>query len=78
VSSKYGKRVLERYPIFWSLKNIGSLPNPDPTDTAPWDGDTKPEDAQVDPVQEQQKLISRRQTQEWAGLNVDPKVIHTL
>ncbi|KAK3382174.1 alpha amylase [Lasiosphaeria ovina] len=42
VSKKYGDRSLARYPIFWSLKTIGHLPNPDPTDTAEW---TAPEPA---------------------------------
>lgn len=37
VSKKYGKRSFARYPIFWGLSNIGSLPNPDPTDTGDWD-----------------------------------------
>lgn len=37
VSKKYGKRSYARYPIFWGLNNIGSLPNPDPTDTGDWD-----------------------------------------
>ncbi|KAK3392778.1 alpha amylase [Podospora didyma] len=36
VSKKYGDRSLARYPIFWALKSIGHLPNPDPTDTAEW------------------------------------------
>lgn len=37
VSKKYGKRSFARYPIFWGLSNVGSLPNPDPTDTGDWD-----------------------------------------
>ncbi|KAK0731957.1 alpha amylase [Lasiosphaeris hirsuta] len=36
VSKKYGDRSLARYPIFWALKAIGHLPNPDPSDTADW------------------------------------------
>ncbi|KAK3693388.1 alpha amylase [Podospora appendiculata] len=36
VSKKYGDRSLARYPIFWALKTIGHLPNPDPSDTAEW------------------------------------------
>ena len=31
------ERAFARYPIFWGLHNIGSLPNPDPTDTGDWD-----------------------------------------
>lgn len=37
VSKKYGDRSLARYPIFWALKVVGHLPNPDPTDTAEWE-----------------------------------------
>ena len=33
VSNKYGPRSYARYPIFWSLGEIGKLPNPDPSDT---------------------------------------------
>ncbi|KAF4979067.1 hypothetical protein F66182_17308, partial [Fusarium sp. NRRL 66182] len=29
VSKKYGKRSYARYPIFWGLKKVGNLPNPD-------------------------------------------------
>ena len=28
VSEKYGKRSFARYPIFWGLNKVGSLPNP--------------------------------------------------
>src|SRR5438045_5373125 len=35
VSNKYGERSYARYPIFWGLKKIGKLPNPDPSDIAP-------------------------------------------
>lgn len=31
VSRKYGDRSFARYPIFWGLKKVGQLPNPDPT-----------------------------------------------
>ncbi|KAF2665711.1 putative alpha-1,3-glucan synthase [Microthyrium microscopicum] len=71
VSKKYSKRVLERYPIFWCLKEIGSLPNPDPSDTAPWERGAKLPEANVDREQEEQRAIYRAQTQEWAGLKVD-------
>jgi len=36
VSKKYGDRSLARYPIFWALRAVGHLPNPDPKDTASW------------------------------------------
>jgi hypothetical protein len=78
VSKKYGNRSLARYPIFWCLDKIGSLPNPDPTDIAPWHKNAKLPSAKVDPTQEQQRPTFQRQAQEWAGLNVDPKVTYTL
>ncbi|KAK4145101.1 glycosyltransferase [Dichotomopilus funicola] len=78
VSRKYGDRSLARYPIFWSLKNIGQLPNPDPSDTAEWDPSkdvAKQSDAHgidVDQSFEEKRADLRRQAQEWAGLEVDP------
>ncbi|KGO69103.1 Glycoside hydrolase, superfamily [Penicillium italicum] len=69
VSQKYGKRSLARYPIFWSLSNIGSLPNPDPSDTGSVD---KGAEVLVN-VQSNAELIhDKLQTQRWAGLNEDP------
>lgn len=77
VSKKYGDRSLARYPIFWSLKNIGQLPNPDPSDRDDWDPSQaaeqqQPEDIQIDEEAEAKRGDLRRQAQEWAGLNVDP------
>ena len=72
VSKKYGKRSLARYPILWGLENVGSLPNPDPSDTAPVDKSTGAFTATVDPEKERGRGDLRRQAQEWAGLNVDP------
>ncbi|EKG16141.1 Glycosyl transferase family 1 [Macrophomina phaseolina MS6] len=74
VSRKYGKRSFARYPIFWGLPQIGSLPNPDPTDTAEWDrnADKALEDVPVDPEYEAGRGELKRQAQEWAGLNQDP------
>jgi alpha-1,3-glucan synthase len=74
VSKKYGKRSRERYAIFWCLDKIGALPNPDPTDLAPFDKSAKLPNPEVDPIREQQRQNFRRQAQEWAGLDVDPKV----
>ncbi|GAB1318283.1 alpha-1,3-glucan synthase [Madurella fahalii] len=75
VSRKYGGRSLARYPIFWSLKNIGQLPNPDPSDTAEWDpsqGVSKQSKGiEVDQSFEEKRADLRRQAQEWAGLEVD-------
>ena len=73
VSTKYGKRSWARYPIFWGLKKIGNLPNPDPTDT----GDiAAPIVKNGKVVPNEQFEASRRQlkrdAQEWAGLKVDP------
>ncbi|KAF1980071.1 hypothetical protein BU23DRAFT_585904 [Bimuria novae-zelandiae CBS 107.79] len=73
VSKKYGKRSFARYPIFWGLTKIGSLPNPDPSDTAPWNKDDKlPKSVAVDADGEAQRGMLRTQAQEWAGLQVDP------
>ncbi|KAF2864946.1 hypothetical protein BDV95DRAFT_613098 [Massariosphaeria phaeospora] len=73
VSKKYGKRSFARYPIFWGLTRIGSLPNPDPSDTAPWSKDDKlPDSVTVDSQLEARRGILRTEAQEWAGLQVDP------
>lgn len=40
VSRDYGERCRARYPIFWGLSKIEGLPNPDPSDSAPWNGQT--------------------------------------
>lgn len=76
VSRKYGDRSLARYPIFWSLKNIGQLPNPDPSDTAEWnpnkDISKQAKGIEVDQSFEEKRAGLRRQAQEWAGLEVDP------
>lgn len=68
VSKKYGKRSLARYPIFWGLKSIGSLPNPDPTDLGEWDKSQPNTNVVVDPEFEANRAGLKRQAQEWAGL----------
>lgn len=73
VSTKYGKRSFARYPIFWGLSKIGSLPNPDPTDTEEWDKKRpKLKDITVDEDFEAGRGTLKRQAQEWAHLNTDP------
>ncbi|KKY19706.1 putative alpha-glucan synthase ags2 [Phaeomoniella chlamydospora] len=75
VSKKYGKRSYARYPIFWGLKKIGNLPNPDPTDTGEWNQQTisqAKKGIQIDPEFESKKGEWRKQAQEWAGLSIDP------
>ena len=73
VSKKYGKRSFARYPIFWGLTKVGSLPNPDPSDTAPWNKDHKmPQSAPIDAESEAKRGMLRTQAQEWAGLHVSP------
>jgi alpha-1,3-glucan synthase len=75
VSRKYGDRSLARYPIFWSLKNIGQLPNPDPSDTADWDPSedaaSQAKGVEVDQSFEEKRAGLRQQAQEWAGLEVN-------
>ena len=74
VSAKYGKRSFARYPILWGLHKVGSLPNPDPTDTDGWDGQPlKTKDIAVDENMEAGRGELRRQAQEWAGLKTDPE-----
>ncbi|KAL4939530.1 hypothetical protein BDV06DRAFT_224955 [Aspergillus oleicola] len=73
VSRKYGKRSYARYPIFWGLKRVGNLPNPDPSDTAEWNKELpKENEIQVDPNYEASRGELRRQAQEWAGLEQNP------
>lgn len=77
VSKKYGDRSLARYPIFWSLKSIGQLPNPDPSDTAEWDPEkdaasSSKEGIEIDEAFEASRAELRVKAQEWAGLEVDP------
>ena len=74
VSNKYGKRSYARYPIFWGLKRVGKLPNPDPSDTGEWDKQLpKDEDIKVDDEFESKRSELKRQAQEWAGLDQNPK-----
>ena len=73
VSKKYGKRSYARYPIFWGLKKVGNLPNPDPADTGEWNKELPKEtDITVDPNYEAGRGDFKRQAQEWAGLEVKP------
>ena len=73
VSAKYGKRSFARYPILWGIDKVGSLPNPDPTDTAPWNKEqVKTSDIPVDQELEAAKPDLKRQAQEWAKLKEDP------
>lgn len=77
VSKKYGDRSLARYPIFWSLKSIGQLPNPDPSDTAEWDPEkdaavSSKEGIEIDQDFEGKRGELRVKAQEWAGLEIDP------
>ena len=72
VSAKYGKRSFARYPILWGIDKVGSLPNPDPTDTAAWNKEqVKTSDIPVDQELEAAKPELKRQAQEWAGLTQD-------
>ncbi|KAL8766393.1 MAG: hypothetical protein Q9209_006827 [Squamulea sp. 1 TL-2023] len=74
VSNKYGTRSHARYPIFWGLKKVGKLPNPDPTDTGEWDKQLPREEGiHVDAEFEAGRAELKRQAQEWAGLDQNPK-----
>lgn len=71
VSKKYGKRSYARYPIFWGLRKVGNLPNPDPSDVGEWTKQPVTE-ATVDPEYEAGRAELKRQAQEWAGLEQNP------
>ena len=74
VSAKYGQRSFARYPILWGLNHVGSLPNPDPSDTGNWDK-VFPKVENLNPEEdfEANRGALRREAQEWAGLKVDPE-----
>lgn len=75
VSKKYGKRSYARYPIFWGLRKVGNLPNPDPSDVGEWTKQpvsAKEENITVDPAYEDSRGELKRQAQEWAGLEQNP------
>lgn len=73
VSDKYGKRSWARYPALWTLRNIDSLPNPDPTDIAALDEQPIAVDKiQIDAEAESKRPEFKRQAQEWAGLAQNP------
>ncbi|KAB5522170.1 alpha-1,3 glucan synthase [Coniochaeta sp. 2T2.1] len=74
VSKKYGDRSFARYPIFWGLSQIGQLPNPDPSDMEAWSAkEPQIKDVTIDANFEASRPDLRRQAQEWAGLEVNPK-----
>jgi alpha-1,3-glucan synthase len=55
------------------LKHIGKLPNPDPSDTEPWDEAAEAKQViTVDAAFEAARGDLRKQAQEWANLAVDP------
>ena len=73
VSKKYGKRSYARYPIFWGLKKVGNLPNPDPSDTGEWNKELASQsEVYVDSDYESNRGEFKRQAQEWAGLEQRP------
>ena len=60
--------------VFWGLSQIGQLPNPDPSDMEQWDPNFKHQkDVSIDRDFESSRGETRRQAQEWAGLEVDPE-----
>ena len=73
VSDKYGKRSWARYPALWTLRNIDSLPNPDPTDIAALDEQPLAVNKiEIDTEAESKRPEQKRQAQEWAGIKQDP------
>lgn len=56
------------------MKEVGALPNPDPTDTGPWNKEqVKTADIHIDEKLEQDKPGMKLEAQKWAGLTEDPK-----
>ena len=50
------------------MRDVGGLPNPDPTDTGSWSGEhIKTEEISVDEELEDSKPRLKRQAQNWAG-----------
>lgn len=72
VSEKYGARSLARYPIFWSLKEIGKLPNPDPTDLGEVDESGSKGTTQIDWAAENKRKDLKKEAQQWAKLILNP------
>ncbi|EPX72019.1 alpha-1,3-glucan synthase [Schizosaccharomyces octosporus yFS286] len=70
VSDKYGHRSWVRYPVFWSLKKVGHLPNPDPTDVDPVIS-SEPKQLPSFAEYNEKRKAEKRKAQEWAGLTVD-------
>ena len=69
VSDKYGNCSWARYPALWTLKHVGPLPNPYPSDVEALD--TKPvstKNVTVDEGAEAKRPEFKRQAQEWAGI----------
>lgn len=63
-----GGTSVQHHIIGSPLLNRSGLPNPDPTDTAPWSGEhIKPEEVFVDNDLEASKPTLKRQAQNWAG-----------
>lgn len=72
VSNKYGSRPYARYHIFWALKEIGKLPNPDPSDTELWDEEAEAKQfITVDPAFKAARGGLRKQAQGWANPKVE-------
>lgn len=55
----------------WGLRHIGRLPNPDPSDTEPWNPTEAKQVIEVGPAFEFCRGVLRQQAQEWAGLDLD-------
>lgn len=75
-STKQSIRSFARYPIFWGLGKIGSLPYPDPTDMEDFIPDTQISTTRVATVDhgfEARRSALRSQAQEWAQLEPNPE-----
>lgn len=76
VSLQHSIRSFARYPIFWGLGKIGSLPYPDPTDTEdliPYTQISTTSVATVDQDFEARRPALKERAQEWAQLEPNPE-----
>lgn len=76
-TKQHSARSFARYPIFWGLEKIKTLPYPDPTDIEDVNSDFQVYDKKytiIDHGFEANTPVLRRQAQQWAQLEQDAEV----
>ena len=71
VSDKYGERCRARYPALWNLKELVSLPNPNPQDYGA-DSFVSPFSFRENKNETDHRKSQKLQAQEWANLEQSP------